>query len=491
MGSNYRLHVEGQQNDPEVGLVKDEFYVNISDGFLNWKPAALYHNPGLHKNFVIDKITREYVDPYYGFKRGEPTAAEIRDLNKLLTAFAYINNGGYSVDIVKKLTVKPPANDTINYTSDGKLIYYTRDDLGNPVRHVGAQPSYVHYVYDDDGRLYQRPGIYSNTYEIVYHYTGSPLKLIKYVNPAQERQDMERSLEHRIDRFYSLMSEGRIVEAKKVAIEAKSECKELIKELISDNKHLRLMIAFGTTKNIASTNRDWNVGIRTLGALQSVGGLAQAGSSLLLAALSLETGVGPVFFAATAASGLDSAVTGAKIAITGEDKDTYFVKAIESMGGNPKIANLSQCALDLAVPVQGLAALKAPKLSATFFAKSAKRIDKIPISGWQDAEKALNSMESAQAKNLQRFIEKLPKNSENIRVRDFLGGKIFQADSPAANIPGSFARYEKQIDATGNTILYTKTTYGPNGKIVHVAPKFPAGSKIYSEPEIKHRPRLN
>lgn len=89
-------------------------------------------------------------------------------------------------------------------------------------------------------------------------------------------------------------------------------------------------------------------------------------------------------------------------------------------------------------------------------------------------------------------MDKLPQNSENVRVRDFLsGGKVFQADSPATNIPGSFARYEKQIDATGNTVLYTKTTYGSNGEIVHVAPKFPAGPKIYPEPDITPRPRLN
>ncbi|MBA2654013.1 MAG: hypothetical protein H0U71_02970 [Gammaproteobacteria bacterium] len=99
-------------------------------------------------------------------------------------------------------------------------------------------------------------------------------------------------------------------------------------------------------------------------------------------------------------------------------------------------------------------------------------------------------MGAAQAKNLKRFIDKLPQNSENIRVRDFLnGGKVFQGDSPAANIPGSFARYEKQIDIDGNTILYTKTTFGPKGEIVHVTPKFPAEPKIYPEPDINFEPR--
>jgi len=113
-------------------------------------------------------------------------------------------------------------------------------------------------------------------------------------------------------------------------------------------------------------------------------------------------------------------------------------------------------------------------------------------SGWLAAEKALDTLQGAQAKNLQRFIDKLPKNSENIRVRAFLdNGKVFQADSPASNIPGSFARYEKQIDVSSNTVLYTKTTFGSNGEIVHVAPKFPSGPKIYPDFDVRISPGLS
>jgi len=115
-----------------------------------------------------------------------------------------------------------------------------------------------------------------------------------------------------------------------------------------------------------------------------------------------------------------------------------------------------------------------------------------PESTWQTVETAFQSMDSIQAKNLKRFIDKLPQNSENIRVKDLLdGGKVFQADSAAAHIPGSLARYEKQIDACGNTVYYTKITYGPGGEIVHVVPKFPAGPKISSEPDITLCPRLH
>jgi hypothetical protein len=83
----------------------------------------------------------------------------------------------------------------------------------------------------------------------------------------------------------------------------------------------------------------------------------------------------------------------------------------------------------------------------------------------------------------------IPSNSENIRVKDFVnGGKVFQADSPAANIPRSYARYEKQIDVLGDTISHTKTTIGPQGEIIHIAPKLPPGPHIY--PEFKVYPQI-
>jgi hypothetical protein len=51
------------------------------------------------------------------------------------------------------------------------------------------------------------------------------------------------------------------------------------------------------------------------------------------------------------------------------------------------------------------------------------------------------------------------------------GGKAFQSTVPSANIPGSYAVYEKQIDAYGVTLEFNKTTYAPDGSIVHVKDK--------------------
>ncbi len=77
-------------------------------------------------------------------------------------------------------------------------------------------------------------------------------------------------------------------------------------------------------------------------------------------------------------------------------------------------------------------------------------------------------------KNLKRFKKKLPANAGPVRIKNLPGGgKAFQADSAAANIPGSYATYQKQVDAMGNTLNYTKTTYAPDGSIVHVKQKYP------------------
>ena len=83
-----------------------------------------------------------------------------------------------------------------------------------------------------------------------------------------------------------------------------------------------------------------------------------------------------------------------------------------------------------------------------------------------------NLLSPQQFRNLARFNKKKPSNSTDTIIRDLPNGvKVFQADSPARNIPGSFARFEKQVDASGKTIQFTKTTFGPDGKIIHVKDK--------------------
>jgi RHS repeat-associated protein len=85
---------------------------------------------------------------------------------------------------------------------------------------------------------------------------------------------------------------------------------------------------------------------------------------------------------------------------------------------------------------------------------------------------AVTELTAAQLKNVERFMGKVPANAkESLTVRALPNeGFAAQAVSPG-RVPGSSAVYEKQIDATGKTIQYTKTTYDPAGNIVHVKDK--------------------
>ncbi|VTU29148.1 Cell wall-associated polypeptide CWBP200 [Variovorax sp. PBS-H4] len=81
-----------------------------------------------------------------------------------------------------------------------------------------------------------------------------------------------------------------------------------------------------------------------------------------------------------------------------------------------------------------------------------------------------------QAKNIARFEKKLPANAKDgVGVRPLPNeGVAVQATSPG-RVPGSSAVYEKQIDAAGTTVQYSKTTYDPAGNIVHVKDKINGG----------------
>lgn len=85
-----------------------------------------------------------------------------------------------------------------------------------------------------------------------------------------------------------------------------------------------------------------------------------------------------------------------------------------------------------------------------------------------------------QAASLKKFEKKLPAGATTTKIYQLPnGGKAFLADVPATNIPGSYATYEKQVDANGQTTYYVKTTYSPNGTIVHIKEKFPEPKTIY------------
>lgn len=77
-----------------------------------------------------------------------------------------------------------------------------------------------------------------------------------------------------------------------------------------------------------------------------------------------------------------------------------------------------------------------------------------------------------QAKNVERFASKLPANAkETVTLKELPNGGVAAQGTSAGRVPGSSAVYEKQIDSTGKTVQYTKTTYGPAGNVVNVKDK--------------------
>lgn len=79
------------------------------------------------------------------------------------------------------------------------------------------------------------------------------------------------------------------------------------------------------------------------------------------------------------------------------------------------------------------------------------------------------TLNAAQVRNLQRFDAKLPKDAKEIEILPGREGqRTFRSDVPTRNIPGSYARYEKIVSGAGETVSYTKTTFAPDGSIVHI-----------------------
>lgn len=73
--------------------------------------------------------------------------------------------------------------------------------------------------------------------------------------------------------------------------------------------------------------------------------------------------------------------------------------------------------------------------------------------------------------NLARFVEKLPTAAGPITIYALPDdGCAFVSEVPG-RVPGSKAVYEKQVDCGGNTTQYWKTTFDPQGNLLHVKDK--------------------
>ena len=97
-----------------------------------------------------------------------------------------------------------------------------------------------------------------------------------------------------------------------------------------------------------------------------------------------------------------------------------------------------------------------------------------PFAGGGAAEEA-GTLSAEQAANLARYARKLPAGAGEPQVVHLADGSVrFISDVPG-QVPGSFARYIKTVDASGKTTGYVKETYDPSGALVHAKDKFGSG----------------
>lgn len=81
-------------------------------------------------------------------------------------------------------------------------------------------------------------------------------------------------------------------------------------------------------------------------------------------------------------------------------------------------------------------------------------------------------LSAEQAANYARYTRKLPSGAGDTTIERLPDGSVrFSTDVPG-RVPGSYARYIKTVDSSGNTVAYVKDTYDPAGKLVSSKDKF-------------------
>lgn len=81
-------------------------------------------------------------------------------------------------------------------------------------------------------------------------------------------------------------------------------------------------------------------------------------------------------------------------------------------------------------------------------------------------------LEGGVKSNFSRFVSKIPANSKTSASFELLGdgNYLFKATSPG-KVPGSSALYQKWVNPQGETFKMLKTTFAPDGGIIHIKPK--------------------
>ncbi len=103
-------------------------------------------------------------------------------------------------------------------------------------------------------------------------------------------------------------------------------------------------------------------------------------------------------------------------------------------------------------------------------AKAASQIEQQIVNGGVDQLDDLAKLNENQIRSLDKYTNKLP-NAANETNVDIIGDNaLFTTDVPG-RVEGSKAVYQKLVDQDGKTLEYIKTTFDPDGKVVHIKDK--------------------
>ncbi|MFI2027089.1 putative T7SS-secreted protein [Streptomyces buecherae] len=83
----------------------------------------------------------------------------------------------------------------------------------------------------------------------------------------------------------------------------------------------------------------------------------------------------------------------------------------------------------------------------------------------------VGELNEAQFQNFKRYIKGSPAGTEMPTITQLSEGAVQFDYTVPGRVPGSYAVYSKVVDADGTTLETYKTTWDPNGNIVHVKPK--------------------
>jgi hypothetical protein len=118
-----------------------------------------------------------------------------------------------------------------------------------------------------------------------------------------------------------------------------------------------------------------------------------------------------------------------------------------------------------AIVTIGLAVLTTKGINALLKAAEVAEVANVAKAGTTVLDGAVES-------NFKRFVSKIPANSKGSASYELLedGNYLFKATSPG-KVPGSSALYEKLVNPLGETLEMNKTTFAPDGSIIHIKPK--------------------